>query len=601
MVREAAMTQPAINQKEILAAVAHHQAGRFAEAEAAYRKLLVQSPNHPELLQLLGAVAGQTGRNEEAAQLISRAIAIYPNNAIYHSNYSEMCRRLGRLDEAISHARRAVELKSDFVGAHANLGSALRDAGRLDEAIASFRRALQINPNFADAMWNLAHTLKDAQQLTEATALFERICQLQPNSAEAWCNLGISLRDQRKFDEAINAFNRSISLNPKFAPAYNNLGVAYSESDQLDQATQFFRKAIEVQPDYAHAWKNLAVALGEHCKYDECLAAFAKAAENNPELPEIYSNRAIILLTLGDYEQGWKDYEWRWRANLKILAPPRKLAEPRWDGSPIDGRTILLHTEQGFGDAIQFARYIPLVAERGGRVILECQPELVRLLRTVPGVDRIITRGDPLPRFDVHSPLMTLPLVFNTTLETIPSRFPYLTADPTMCAKWKNRFDAIRAKLRIGITWAGSTKHRLDRERSMTTADLAPISQVSDVAFFSLQKGDPSRQKPPAVLNWFDFTSELNDFADTAALVANLDLIISVDTAVVHLAGALAKPTWVLLPHPPDWRWLLNRTDSPWYPTVRVFRQSVRRDWLFVIRAVVAELTRQISESVASP
>jgi tetratricopeptide (TPR) repeat protein len=577
-------------QREILAAVAHHQAGRLGEAEAAYRKLLAQYPNHPELLQLLGAVAGQTGRNEEAAQLISRAIAVFPNNPIYHANLAEMCRRLSRHEEAISHARRAIELKPDFAGAHSNLGSALRDADRMDDAIASFRRALRLNPNFSDALWNLAHILKDIGQHDEAIALYRRICQLQPNSAEAWCNLAISLREHKKFEESIDAFNRSISLNPKFAPAYNNLGVAYSESDRLDQAIKFFRKAVEIQPEYAHAWKNLAVALGEQCKYDECLAAFAEAAEANPDLAEIYSNRAIILLTLGKYEQGWRDYEWRWRANLKLLAPPRKLSEPRWDGSPLNGRTILLHTEQGFGDAIQFARYIPLVADRGGRIILECQPELVRPLRTVRGVDRIITRGEALPRFDVHSPLMSLPLAFGTTLQTIPSQFPYLSADQAMSARWKTRLDPIPAKLKIGIVWAGSPKHRLDRQRSMTIDHLAPLADVKDAIFFSLQKGDPSRQTPPAGLNWFDFTAELNDFADSAALVTNLDLVIAVDTAVAHLAGALAKPTWILLPHPPDWRWLLDRLDSPWYPTARIFRQRSAGDWAPVISEVTAVL-----------
>jgi tetratricopeptide (TPR) repeat protein len=502
------MSQPML-QQDIQTAVSHHQAGRFAEAEAGYRKLLTQYPNHPELLQLLGAVAGQTGRNDEAAALIARAIAIYPNNPIYHANLAETCRRLGRIEQALSHARRAIELKPDFAGAYSNLGAAQRDAGRRDDAIASLRKALQINPDLPDALWNLGNMLKDNQQHADATSLYQRICQLQPNSAEAWCNLAISLREQKKFDDAIAAFNRSIAANPTFAPAYNNIGVAYSESNRLDQAIALFRKAIEIHPDYAHAWKNLAVALGEQCKYDECLAAFAKAAECDPDLPEIYSNRAIILLTLGNYEQGWKEYEWRWRANLKILAPPRKLAEPQWDGSPLEGRTILLHTEQGFGDAIQFARYVPLVVERGGRVILECQRELVRLLRTVAGVSQVIPRGEALPRFDVHSPLMGLPLVFGTTLESIPSKVPYLRADSAGSARWKSRINESPARLKIGIAWAGSPAQRKDRQRSMSTASLAPLAEVDDAAFYSLQKGNPARQAPPAAVNWNDFTVEL--------------------------------------------------------------------------------------------
>ena len=585
------MTQPAL-QQQIAAAVQHHHNGRFAQAEAEYRALLAQYPQHPELLHLLGALFGQTGRPEPAIDHISRAIAIYPGNFIYHSNLSEIYRRVGRTEEAIDSARRAIQLKPDFARSYGNLGAALHAAGQLDDAIAAFRRAIELDPKLADVINNLALAFKAKDQCADAAQAYRNVCNLQPQSHEAWCNLAVALRENKQFDEAVAAFNKSISLKPDFAPAYNNLGVAYSENGRLDEAIELFRKATEIQPDYAHAFKNLGVAYGEQMKYPESLAAFQKAIEIDPNLAEIRSNRAIILLTLGDYDQGWKDYEWRWRARIKELAPPRQITQPLWDGSPLNGRTILLHAEQGFGDAIQFARYIPMVVQRGGRILLEVPRELAGLMRNTPGIAQVIPRGDALPSFDLHCPLMSLARVFGTTLESIPSQFPYLFPSAASVANWKNKIAADQAKLKVGVVWAGSPKHNQDRQRSMTTELLAPLAEIKDATFYSLQKGGPSRQPPPPGVNWIDLTSSLHDFSDTAALITNLDLVIAVDTAVAHLSGALAKPTWILVPFNPDWRWLLHRTDSPWYPTVRLFRQKSRNDWPSVVRLVVEDLLR---------
>jgi tetratricopeptide (TPR) repeat protein len=570
--------------------MAHHQAGRLREAEAIYREVLKQSPNQPDALHLLGALAGPAGRLDEAIELISRAISINPSQVVYHCNLSEMYRRAGRPDDAISSARRAIRLDPKFAMAYCNMGLALTTVGKSDDAIAAFRHAVELNPEFIDALAYLGNTLSSLGQFEDAVVVFRRLCKLKPDSVEALCGLGAALRDGGQPREAIPLFRQALEIQPESSPAHNHLGVALGLTDHVDEAIAAFRRAIQIQSNNAVAIKNLGVALAEKGEFDQSLAALDRAIQLKPDLPQAHGNRAMILLMAGDFKRGWPEYEWRWRDQTGMVSTPRNFTQPRWDGESLPGKTILIHAEQGFGDTIQFVRYLPMVARLGGRVILDCPIELVRLLRRAPAVERIFATGAALPGFDCHCPLLSLPRAFSTDLNSIPADIPYLAPEPALAARWKGRIESQKPAFNVGLVWAGSPKNHLDRRRSIAFDQVCNLAAVPGVRFFSLQKGAPGIVTAPPGMTFIDWTSELQDFDDTAALIANLDLVIAVDTAVAHLAGAMGKPVWVMVPFLPDWRWMLNRSDSPWYPTMRLFRQSSHGDWPGVIAAVAQAL-----------
>jgi hypothetical protein len=323
---------------------------------------------------------------------------------------------------------------------------------------------------------------------------------------------------------------------------------------------------------------------------DEALSVCQRAIQLRPDHAGAHWNKSLVLLLKGDFAQGWAEYEWRWQSK-DFRSPRRDFPQPQWRGEDPSGRTILLHAEQGFGDTIQFIRYAPLLAGRGARVIVECQPELQRLLGGVEGIQHLTARGEPLPPFDLHTPLLSLPLAWGTRVKTIPGNVPYIKPDPALVGAWRGRLAGDSA-LKVGLVWAGSPIRKDDRYRSLPLSSLAPLAGVKGVSFYSLQKGKATEQaqNPPPGMNLIDMTEEIKDFADTAALISHLDLVITVDTAVAHLAGAMAKRVWTMLEFVPAWRWLLNREDSPWYPTMRLFRQPAIRDWATVIRRVAGEL-----------
>ena len=387
------------------------------------------------------------------------------------------------------------------------------------------------------------------------------------------------LNDKGQYDEAIAAHRRSIAINPKSHVPFFNLGNALKDKGQTDEAIAAYRQALGLRPNYPEAHFNVGTSFGDKGQTAEAIAAYRQAIALDPNYAAAHWNLALMLLARGEFQEGFKEHQWRWEC--KGLPRRRNFAQPQWDGSPLAGRTILLHAEQGFGDTLQFIRYAPLVAARGATVIVGSVPELHRLLQGTPGVSRWLASGETLPPFDVHCPLMSLPHARSARRwKTIPQSVPYLHADAGLSAWWRNesgRHDSNRFK--VGLSWAGNPTHVNDRNRSLSLAALGPLAQVQGVSFYSLQKGDSARQPRPSGLELIDRTEDLKDFADTAALVANLDLVISVDSAVAHLAGAMGKPVWTLLPFTADWRWLLEREDSPWYPTMRLFRQAARGDW----------------------
>jgi tetratricopeptide (TPR) repeat protein len=542
-------------------ALQHHQAGRLRQAEQLYRQVLARQPEHLDAIHNLGVIALRVGRNDVAMDLIRRVIVLNPNDPEAYGNLGIALKNKGQLDEAIAAYRQAIALNLNLPEVHNNLGNALKDEGRVDEAIAAYRQAIALNPNLPEAHNNLGNALRNKGQLDEAIAACRRAIALRPNYAEAHYNLGNPLRDKGLIDEAIAAYRQAIRLKPDYAEAHSNLGNALKDKGRFDEAIAAYRQAIALSPDFSEAHNNLALA----------------------------------LLTRGDFQQGWEEYEWRWKCK-DFPSPPRNFAQPQWDGCPLEARTLLLHTEQGLGDAIQFIRYLPLVQQRGGRIIIECQGELQRLFQTIAGRCQIVARGQPLPAFDLYCPLLSVPRIFGTNLANVPHIAPYLHADAEDTRRWQHRLADPSSLVKVGLAWAGNPTQVNDRNRSMKLEMLAPLGQIPGVRFFSLQKGEAAAEAktPPPGLELIDRTEELKDFADTAALIANLDLVISVDTAVVHLAGAMGKPVWTLLSFVSDWRWLLQRQDSPWYPSMRLFRQPVGGDWDSVITRIVEALSHWI-------
>jgi tetratricopeptide (TPR) repeat protein len=529
-------------------ALQHHRAGRLAEAEALYRQVLAAEPQHAGALHYRGVIAHQCGRHDLAVEWIGRAIALEPHSAAAHSNFGEACRALGRLDDAETAFRRAIELEASNASAHCNLGTLQRTRGEREEAAASYRRAIEIQPALAAAHYNLGTVLAELDRPEEAIAAFQRALQLEPNSADI----------------------------------HHRLGNAFAALDRFDDAAAAYRQALALKPDFAEAHTHLATMLRYLRHFDEAETEYHRALTLKPDLADAAFGLALQRLLLGDYASGWAPYEARWAV---FQAAKRDFGQPLWDGTPLHGRRLLIHAEQGRGDAIQFIRYASLAAERGGKIVVECQASLVELLRTAKGVDEVAAAGDALPAFDVHIPMLSLPRIFQTTRENIPAQVPYLSVPADRPATDHGPF-------RVGLAWAGSPHNRHHRLRDIPLRALLPLLEVDGVEFVSLQVGDAAAQlreiSDAAPIT--EASSHLRDFADTAALVNELDLVISVDTAVAHLAGALARPVWTLVPFVPDWRWGFEGGTTPWYPTMRLFRQPALGDWGSVVADVAREL-----------
>jgi len=602
--------------------------GRLDEAIAAYRQAIALKPNFPEALSNLGSALKDHGQVDAAITAYRQAITLKPNFPEAHNNLGSALKANDQLDDAIAAFRQAIALKPDFAAAHSNLAIALQDHGQFNAALAACRQALALQPNSPEAHNNFGIALRERGLLDDARAAFQQALTLQPDFPEAHCNLGLTLHDQGQLDAAIAAHRQALALQPNFPEAHNNLGQALKDQGELDAALAAYRQALALKPNFPEACRNLATILKEHGELEAARAAYHQAIALKPAFAEAHSDLALLLLWQGDFSAGFLEYEWRWKCpNFRPFY--RSFPQPQWDGSPLAGRTILLHAEQGLGDTLQFCRYVPLVAAQGGRIILACQPELHRLLQNVPslGFHQLLSRGQPLPTFDVHCPLLSLPHVLHTTLETIPCEVPYLRADPALVQHCHNKLAATctdpteprvetrgqptpvpapNRRVKVGLAWAGLPTHPNDIHRSLTLAAFAPLAAVPNITFYSLQKGKRASDAadPPPGMHLVDLTPDLHDFADTAALIANLDLIISVDTSIVHLAGALAKPVWTLLPFLPDWRWLQDRPDSPWYPTMRLFRQQTQEqepaDWPAVLTQVAAALG-QFASSAHGP
>jgi tetratricopeptide (TPR) repeat protein len=465
-------------------------------------------------------------------------------------------------------------------GAMALLAAIAADQRQFANGMQWARRALAAQADCAPAHFAMGRLFESEQRWTAAEASYREVVRIDPANAKAQTNLGSALHVQGRIDEAVACYRKALQLEPGQPTALRNFALLAGGPQELREARDGFDRHLIAHPNDAPAHcqiGHLHSHLGDH---QAALAAYERAVALEPEAPEVRLALAQLLLLLGDFEQGWREYEWRWRIPDLNEAMVR-FAQPRWDGRPLDG-TLLVHSEPGFGDMFQFVRYVTLAARRCTRVVVECKPALARLIADVEGVCRVVHEGEELPAFDAQLPPIAFPYTFGTTITTVPWQGPYIKPDAARVREWSMRVAASNARsLKVGLVWTGNASNLSVRHRRVTLQTLAPFARVPEATFFSLQKGGESARPGavPAGMHFVDWTAEIRDFSDTAALISLLDLVISVDTSVAHLAGAMGQAVWVILPHSPEWRWLLERDDSPWYPTMRLFRQQEEGDW----------------------
>ena len=519
------------------------------------------------------------------------------------------CRLAGRLAEAEALCRQVLEIEPANALAHQNMGLVLFEAGRYEDALVSLGKALQNDPASHHVYNAIGAAHQKLGRLPEAIAGYETALRLNKDFVDAYSNLGVALLESDGTHAAAAVLREGLRLAPDRPNLHSNMAVVLTKARRPDEAEVHLREAVRLDPNYVEAHKNLAVVLIQQARPLEALRHFEIALRLQPESPRAHFDLALTLLALGRYAEGWREAEWRWQVPSLALVK-RPFEEPQWKGEEISRKTLMLYGEQGFGDILQFSRYVPLAAARAKRLSVEAPPALERLFRLSFARDNIrivpLATNFPgvagLPKCDYSAPLLSLPLAFGTTLETIPAESPYLAADAAEIAAWSRRLAEL-PQPRVGLVWAGAAANPRDRERSIALARLAPLAEVEGVAFISLQKDATAAQAaaPPPRMKLHDFTAELADFAATAALISALDLVISVDTAVVHLAGALGKPVWLLNPFETDWRWLIGRDDSPWYPRLRILRQPRLDDWDSVIARVRDELRHFAQASAGRP
>ena len=576
-------------------AIQAFQSGNFVSADLSLRRVLqIDSKNLPAL-HILGLIKASQSNYREAADYLARAARIHPNDASIQYNLAKALSDSGNDKDALAHHKKAVALAPNNPEAWLSYGKTASNLGRYEDALVWYGNALRLKPDYAEASLNKGATLKELERYEEAIAFAEQALSIHPNLAEAWTNKGVALKALKRFDEAIAHYDKALSLKPDYHEAWTNKGVTLHELKRYDEAIAHYDKALSLKPDYHEAWTNKGVTLHELKRYDEAIAHYDTALSLKPEYHDASWNKSLCLLLQGDFENGLQLYESRWTSEkVSEIVGKRFFDGPAWLGAEsLQDKTILLYGEQGLGDFIQFCRYVKLVADLGANVILEVPEALAGLMKGLDGISQLVIKGEALPFFDYQCPLLSLPLVFKTNLDTIPnpSRYINLNNYPNKIMEWKAGLGS-KLKPRVGLVWSGNPHHKNDHNRSILLRDILPFLP-NQFEYVSLQKEVREVDKltldsNPHILN---FAGHLNDFLDTAALIDNLDLVISVDTSVAHLSAALGKETWVLLSHVPDWRWLLDREDSPWYPSMKLYRQTSIGNWNSVLDRVKSDLS----------
>jgi len=565
-----------------------------------HQKAIEANPDTFEAYIKLGMLYHRQKNFNGAIRCYLKAAQIKPDFVEVHYGAGLAYQALDKLDDAIASYDKVIRLNPAYAEAHNNKGKIYKHKGDLAKALACFQQAAELKPDSAEAYFNLGDTLCALGQMEAAIENFNQALRCRPDMFEAHNNLGNALKAQGNLEAAVESYRQAVRLNPDLAEVYYNLGNALRLKEAFEDAITNFRQALQLKPHYAEAFNNLGLVYKNQGYLNQATENFSQALRVNPDLAEAHWNRAFTYLLKGNFEDGWKDYDWRFQQAKWQTLYPHRYSGPRWNGSNCEGKTIFVHDEQGLGDTLQFVRYLPTTKARCGKIIFETRKELIDLLQGFPGIDTLVIRSSQpaaTENWDFYIPLLSLPKVFSTTLKTIPSHVPYIYADSKKVEYWKHRL--IGNGFKVGIVWAGRPMHSDDRNRSCALKQFLSLSGIHGIQLIGLQKGEAVKQvndvgTETGIVN---LGKEFEDFTDTAGVIQNLDLVISVDTAVAHLAGAMGKAVWVLLPFIPDWRWMMNRDDSPWYPTMRLFRQKARGDWESVFERVETELRMLVEHS----
>jgi tetratricopeptide (TPR) repeat protein len=621
----------------LAAAMAYHQQGQWAEAEQSYLAVLKRDKRNGDALRLLGALYLQLGRTAQAIETMRQALQIQPRDAEILNNLALALRAAGKPDEAIKHFRQALSIQPHHVLALTNLGGTLQEQGQVDEAIDYYRKALAIKPDYPQAHFNLGNAWRARRQWAEAVACYEQALRLVPDYMDAAVNLGLTYAEMQRLDEAksiyekllardpnnIRALNnlgnimreqrdvaraeallrQAIQLKPDYSDAFVNLGNVYRDQGRTGEASECYERALEIKPDAADAMTNLGTLMLDAGQVEKSIALYDSALARKPDAEAARWGKSLCLLALGDLRNGWAMYEEGiGNRHARGLEP---FKSKRWNGEPLAGKRLLIWSEQGLGDSLQFIRYADMCKTQGAVVNVLCPKPLLRLFGHLPSIDAAVETARE-EDFDYHVAMMSLPYRFGTDeVAKIPGKVPYLFASPEVQQKWAPRF-ADERKYKVGLVWAGSPReqlinaHLIDKRRSMSLDLLRPLLDIKGARFYSLQIGKTAAQVQELGLTGCitDIMGDVIDFMDTAAIVENLDLVISVDTSVVHLVGGLGKPVWILSRFDACWRWLRNQETNPWYPTARVFGQSTPGDWGAVVEKIHAELENKVTYSI---
>jgi tetratricopeptide (TPR) repeat protein len=571
-------------------ALALHQGGQLARAQTLYDRVLQLQPENFEALHLSGLIAAQSKNPARAIELINRALAINPGHADAHTNKGNALRKLGQFESALASYDTAIQLRPEHAKTHFNRGIALKELGKYELAISSYDQAILLNPGFMAAYANRGVALAALSQHESAVASFDQANNLDPRIAYTHLHRGISLHALGHYREAAGSYQKAIALDSGSAEAHHNLGISLIQLRQHEAAIASIDHAIALKSEFADAYVNRALAFHEIRQHQAAMADYNQAISLQPNLRIAHRNLSHLYLLLGDYEKGWEEFEWRLR-NDDGKFNQHRFSQPLWLGQEsLTGKTILLHSEQGLGDTIQFCRYAKLVADLGARVILEIQKPLANLLANLDGVATLVTKGGVLPPFQFHCPLMSLPLALQTRIDNISAASGYLQADAGKIEAWRARLGT-KTKPRVGLVWSGNPLQKNNHNRSIPLTALTGLLN-GEFDYVCLQKDVKEADQKILAAHPRIRRFELDDFSDTAALCELLDLVISVDTSVAHLAGALGRPVWIPLCFNADWRYLLERVDSPWYASARLYREDRIKGWNEVITNIHADLIR---------
>ena len=581
--------------------------GRYSEAIINYDKAISLQSDNANNYSNRGVALQELGRLEEALLSYDKAINFDPNFAEAFSNRGVALQELGRLEEALASLDSAIFLKANFSRAYANRADVLQKLLRFNEALGDYDEAIRLEPNNAETHFNRGNAFRELGRFEEALVCYQSAINFNHHWPEAYCNLGNTLQALRQFDEAISSFSKAIELKADYAEAFSNRGNALQELGRLDESLNNYDAAIQIAPQLIDAYSNRGLVLEKLKRLEAAIESYDAAIQLDPNLGDVHFNKSLTLLLSGDFDKGWQEYEWRWKKDSSSQSKQdRFFSYPKWLGDQsLKGKKIYLYSEQGMGDTIQFCRYVPLVSNLGAEIILEVQRPLVQLLKQIDGVNRFVAFGDEAPSMlDFHCPLMSLPLAFKTSLNTIPNNIPYLKAESTKVLYWQQKLNREKG-FKVGLVWNGGFRSDqiklwgVNERRNVPIRELSKALSNLKVTFYSLQKGEPAESEIKLLehelwpnQNFFNYSNELHDFCDTAALIENLDLIISVDTSTAHLAAAMGKPVWLLNRFDTCWRWLLERNDSPWYPSLKIYRQDKMNNWDDVLDRVKTDLEK---------